>query len=412
MVPISTDPTTMQGSSGLRRRVVLCGALFVSLGPVSLGLFTPAMAVIANDMNVERGWVQASLIVYVLGFSLFQLVSGPLSDAFGRRLVLAAFIGIYLFGSIVGLCASSISLIIIGRLAQGIGAAAGVTVLRAIVRDLFAGQEAASVLSSIGTMLAVSPAIAPLIGAVTIEAVGWRGAFVVMSLVGAILLLVSILIVPETHPPSRRARLSVRYMSKMYLELMTTPRVLAAAVTAACSIGGIYMFAAFMPFVLMQHAGLTTLEFGVFMLFPSSLYTIGAYLTRRLLLRLDHQQLILPGLVMLCSASVSLGLVLLLGSTNAVAIIVPTAFFSFALSIITPAITVQAMEGRKETAGAAAAILGFFQFGGGFTFGIAGMALPSPVIAAAVLPVLMSITAILAQIVVARHRAPNVMEIT
>lgn len=148
------------------------------------------------------------------------------------------------------------------------------------------------------------------------------------------------------------------------------------------------------------------------MLFPSSLYTIGAYLTRRLLLRLDHQQLILPGLVMLCSASVSLGLVLLLGSTNAVAIIVPTAFFSFALSIITPAITVQAMEGRKETAGAAAAILGFFQFGGGFTFGIAGMALPSPVIAAAVLPVLMSITAILAQIVVARHRAPNVMEIT
>lgn len=263
MVPISTDPTTMQGSSGLRRRVVLCGALFVSLGPVSLGLFTPAMAVIANDMNVERGWVQASLIVYVLGFSLFQLVSGPLSDAFGRRLVLAAFIGIYLFGSIVGLCASSISLIIIGRLAQGIGAAAGVTVLRAIVRDLFAGQEAASVLSSIGTMLAVSPAIAPLIGAVTIEAVGWRGAFVVMSLVGAILLLVSILIVPETHPPSRRARLSVRYMSKMYLELMTTPRVLAAAVTAACSIGGIYMFAAFMPFVLMQHAGLTTLEFGV-----------------------------------------------------------------------------------------------------------------------------------------------------
>lgn len=390
------------------RRVTLCGALFVSLGPVSLGLFTPAMTSIATDFSVDKAWVQASLILYVAGFSFAQLVSGPLSDGFGRRRVLIAFIGIYLLGSIIGVLSPSIEMVLIGRLAQGIGAAAGVTILRAVVRDLFTGKAAAEILGSIGTMLAISPAIAPVVGALSVEALGWRGVFMAMSLVGIVLIAVAAVVLAETHPRSRRRRPSPLHVARVYVELLTTSRVFVAAVTAACSIGGIYMFAAFMPFVLIQYAGLSTLQFGLVMLIPSSFYVVAALITKRLLHTRAHETLILPGLGILLLASSGLSLVLFLGPPNALLIIVPTAFFSFALPLITPAITVQAMEGRAEQGGAAAAVLGFFQFGGGFAFAVIGMGFPSPVMAVAVLPVVMSLIAILAQVLMSRRRLQTI----
>lgn len=128
------------------RRVGLIGGLMTAIGPVSLALYTPAMPDLVAIFGTSELAVKMSLTLYFGGFACAQLVAGPLSDALGRRLVTWIFMGIYCLGSIGALFAPSIGLLMLARFVQGIGASAGVAISRAIVRDLFRGEQSARIM--------------------------------------------------------------------------------------------------------------------------------------------------------------------------------------------------------------------------------------------------------------------------
>ena len=117
------------------RRVSLIGAILAAIGPVSMALFTPAMPEIVHAFGTTEVAVKMTLSLYFAGFAFAQLVCGPLSDGFGRKPVIVAFMAIYLVASLAALVAPDIESLIAARFLQGVGAAAGVAISRAIVRD-------------------------------------------------------------------------------------------------------------------------------------------------------------------------------------------------------------------------------------------------------------------------------------
>src|SRR5690606_7126729 len=187
------------------RKTAVVGAILVALGPVSLALYTPAMPELVSVFKTDIATVKLTLTIYFAGFTLAQLLCGPLSDALGRRSVTLGFTVLYLVGSVVAMVSTSVDTMLTGRLLQGVGASAGVAISRAIVRDQFTGQVSARIMNMIGLMLAVAPAFSPMIGGLVLETLGWRAIFIIMVLYGVAVGLLALFFMHETNLNRDRA---------------------------------------------------------------------------------------------------------------------------------------------------------------------------------------------------------------
>lgn len=156
--------STSQVPTMSERRVRLLGGLIGGLGPLSLALYTPAMPELAVAFATDAAAVKLTLSVYFIGFAFAQLVCGPLSDRHGRKPVILAFVLVYLVGSVGTLLSPTIEVFTLFRLLQGLGAAAGMVIGRAIVRDLHTGEASARVMNVTNVLLGAGPAVAPAIG--------------------------------------------------------------------------------------------------------------------------------------------------------------------------------------------------------------------------------------------------------
>jgi MFS transporter, DHA1 family, multidrug resistance protein len=207
------------------RRVGLIGALLTAIGPISMALFTPAMPEIVNAFGTTEAAVKLTLSLYFAGFALAQLACGPLSDGFGRKPVIVAFMTIYLVASLGALMAPDVNVLIAARFMQGVGAAAGVAISRAIVRDLFAGERSARIMNLIGVILAIGPALAPTLGGLTMELFGWHAIFVLMVALAVLVIGTVRLALVETveRDPSR---IRVGALLGSYATLLRSPHFL------------------------------------------------------------------------------------------------------------------------------------------------------------------------------------------
>ena len=239
------------------REVSIIGGMMVMLGPVSLSLYTPALPTLVEVFGTSIATVKLTLTVFFFGFAVSQLICGPLSDAYGRRPVALGFFGIYLSGAVVAMLAPTIGWLVAGRILQGIGAAAGIALSRALVRDQYTGQASARVMNLIGTILAIGPAISPTIGGFLLGAFGWHSVFVAMTGFGLTLMSVLLLRVPETNRAPDPRLAAPRAVAVSYRRLLTDRGFMRAALTAGSALGGIYTLAAALPFVLIDRVGLS-----------------------------------------------------------------------------------------------------------------------------------------------------------
>ncbi len=190
---------------------VILAAMMQSLVALSIDAMLPALPEIGHDLQVERANdVQLIIMVMFMGFSLGQMIYGPLADSLGRKRPAFIGFGIYLFGTVICAFSGSLSVLLTGRFLQGIGIAGPRTVMNAIVRDRFDGPDMAKVISFIMAVFILVPAIAPTIGQGMIWLAGWRSIFA-MFLVQTLLVLTWFsLRLEETLPPERRTPLSLK----------------------------------------------------------------------------------------------------------------------------------------------------------------------------------------------------------
>lgn len=380
------------------RKTSAVGALLVALGPISMALYTPAMPQLVAVFGADVSTVKLTLTVYFLGFAAAQLVCGPMSDAWGRRPVVIGFTGFYLIGSIIAVFAPSIEWLLAARLVQGIGAAAGVAVSRAMVRDLFTGRESVQVMNMIGLMLAAGPALSPTIGGITLDLFGWQAIFLVMVLYGLVVVAVFVTSVPETLAARNPASARPRGLVAGYLTLLKDRRFLRPAIIMACSVGSLYTLATILPFVLIDEAGLTPTEFGVGMLAQSGSFMLGSLVMNRLLASIDAHRLVPMGLALIVGGALLLPLLALLVEPGFLTVMGPVGLLAFGIPFVMPSMLTESLAPFPHIAGAAAALSGFLQMGGGLLGSALAAIMGEPVLALATIVPVMALLALAAHL--------------
>ena len=268
---------------GRLRLLLLFGALTM-FGPMSLDAYLPAFPEIAAQYGTDTGSVQLTMSACLVGLALGQIVWGPVSDRFGRRLPLMIGIGVFIATSLVITVAPSMSVLVALRFVQALGGAAGVVIARAAVRDLYSGVDLARALSLVITVFALAPVVAPLVGAAVLSFASWEGIFVALAAFGAVCL-VGVLLMPETLPPENRAGHGFGGAFRQYGAIVADPRFRFAAVVAALGSTALYAFIAGSPAALMDTYGQSELAFGLTFAALALCFAAGAQLNMRLLTR-------------------------------------------------------------------------------------------------------------------------------
>ena len=377
------------------RRVALLGAALVAIGPISMALFTPAMPEIVHAFGTTEAAVKMTLSLYFAGFAFAQLICGPLSDGFGRKPVTIAFLAIYVVGSIFALYAPTIEALIAARFAQGVGAAVGVAIARAVVRDLFTHERSARIMNLMGIMLASAPAFAPTLGGITMELAGWHAIFLLMVVIGFVLIVTVHLALVETV---RRDLSRVRpgALLKSYGLLLSTPYFVLCGVVMGASIGTLYTQATVLPFLLMNRVGLTATQFGLSMLIQTAGYLLGAVMVRIMIRRMGALRLVPIGLTCVGAGSALLFTLLRLYEPSLLSVMGPVALSTFGIAFVAPALNTAALAPFPKNAGAAASLSGFLQMGGGLAGGTICAMLRDPAFAMATVIPAMGIISIIA----------------
>lgn len=346
------------------RRVTFVSAVLAGLGPTSLSLFTPAMPEIVHAFGTTEDAVKMTLGLYFAGFALTQLICGPLSDGYGRKPVTLAFLWLYLAGSLGALLAPSIEILVFSRLLQGAGAAVGLALSRAIVRDLFAHEQSARILNLITLILALAPALAPSIGGLVMTIADWHAIFSVMFALGiGALLVVKFLLVETVERDPEKVRIST--VMATYARLAGSGYFMFSSLVLAGTLGAYYTQATVLPFILMERLGFTPAQFGLAMLFQSVCFMTGSLAMRRLIPRYGAYRMVPVGLAI--SSSGALGMVVFLGlfEPTVVSVMAPMCIFVLGNSLVMPAMSTATVAAFPDNAGAASSLSGFLQMGGG-----------------------------------------------
>ena len=212
-------------ASSFARNAIVLG-LLTAVGPFAIDMYLPALPAIGTDLQVTPGAVQLSVVAFFTAVGLCQLVYGPVSDMFGRRRPLFIGMILYTIGGIGCALAPNIETLIAMRFLQGVGACAGMTIPRAIIRDLHTGPSAARLMSLVMLVFSVSPMLAPLSGSMVSVLVGWRAIFAVLAFFGVLGLLLAIFALPETRLPEARISSSWRSALANYGLLLRDRRYL------------------------------------------------------------------------------------------------------------------------------------------------------------------------------------------
>lgn len=380
------------------RRVTLIGALLVAIGPISMALYTPAMPEIVRAFGTTEAAVKLTLSFYFAGFALAQLFCGPLSDGFGRRPVTISFMGVYFAASVAALLSPSIEVLIGARFVQGVGAAVGVAISRAIVRDLFTHESSARIMNTIGMVLAVGPAFSPVIGGVTMELVGWHAIFVLMALFGVGIVAAAVFAMKETVVRDL-SRIRPRAILRSYGSLLSSPYFVSTSLVMGGSVGALYTLATMLPFILIDRVGLSPTEYGFGMLMQSGSFFLGSVTVRFLMPKLGFQAMVPIGAGFLALGAAALFTLLHLMEPAFWNVMGPVGLYTYGIAFIMPAAMTASLAPFPHIAGAASSLAGFFQMGAGLVGSMAAVFVGDPVMAIATVIPGMGLVAIVAWLV-------------
>ena len=223
-----------QQSLGFIARITL----LTSLTALSIDMMLPALPAIGESLVVENSNdLQLVITLFIFGMFFGELFFGPFSDAVGRKKALAVGIFIYCIGSLLAFTASTLELLLVGRIIQGIGVSGPKIISRAMIRDQFEGREMARVFSFIMTLFICIPMIAPALGQSILIVVGWRAIFLVFIIVALLSLLLIMIQQPETLPISKRIPIRFWSLAKTTGQILRHPIVMSYAITAGLIFG-------------------------------------------------------------------------------------------------------------------------------------------------------------------------------
>lgn len=343
------------------RLVVVLGVL-AAIGPLSTDVYLPAFPDMARELMATHSQVQATLAGSLIGLGVGQLVAGPLSDSLGRRLPVIAGMAAHTLLSIGCALAGSIELLIVLRVLQGLAGTAAAVTAMAVVRDLFTGERAATLMSRLMLVMGLAPVLAPTVGGFMLKVMSWRGTFVFLAVAGLVLLLAAAFWLPDTHPAERRMELHPAATARAYLGLFRDPVVIAMVVGSAASAGTLFSYISGSSFILQGRFGLGPQTYALVFGAIGLAMVAGGQLNPILLRRFGLIRTELVATIASVVVAAVLFVLVSRGIGGVVGFVTPL-FFAMALVAIHNAnLSVIALHHQGRSAGTAAAVLGAVRF--------------------------------------------------
>ena len=269
-------------------------AALTAIGPLSTDMYLPSLPDIARALTASTAQVQLTISAYLIGFAVGQIIYGPISDRHGRKPVLLAALGLYSAATFICALSPSIDVLIAARALQALGGSGCIMVARAIVRDLYSGPRAGRELSVMGSVMALAPVVAPIVGGVLQTAFGWRSVFVTLVIAGVGGAIVIWLVLPETLRQKASEPVSPASMLRSYGIVVRHPAYLSYMALATGSYAGLFAWISGASFVLQNLYGLSPLDFGIAFALSAVGYLTGTNLATRFVMRLGLDRTI-PG---------------------------------------------------------------------------------------------------------------------
>ncbi len=353
------------------------------LGPLAVHLFFPLIPVLKAEFRLGTAQAQLAFTAGVLAMAVSTLWYGSLADRHGRRPVLLVGLIMFLAGSLTSTFAGSFAILMVGRVIQSVGAGCGITLARAIAKDAYGPQLLVKSIAYLTMFFAIGGLVAPGIGGILIDQLGWRGAFGFSSVAGCAMLVGAYAVVPRTRAPTALSQPS-QSIGSSFFELLSRPRFCALIAQTACSTGT-FMVLATATAVLMKDAlHRPATEYGLYFCLVPIGFVTGSVISGRIGSRVSIESMLLIAASIAAAAAAIQSMLLLSGYLTPLVLFVPGTFMTLAQGLSLPFAQAGAMAIVPRLAGTAAGVGVFAQnvFGAGFAqiYGLLADGSPIPMI--------------------------------
>lgn len=356
---------------------IIC--FMVVLTIAAMDLFVPSLPAMMDYFNVDKSDVQWLVAIYMFGFSLAHVFFGALSDFYGRRPVLLSGLIIGVIGSLMIVITSSFSVVILGRLLQGVGFAAISLLSRTILRDYFKDEMLAKAGSTVGIVASITVGLAPSVGGLTQLLGSWKIGFLLILLLAVITLVLVYYRLPETmsQEVEQHEKLSLKYEINHYLKVLFNSKFIMNTLLAGLAFGGMLAYAILGPFIIQNQLHFNSFEFGLLSVLIALVQIMGYKVNGKIVTKcglvnnmmLGSASFLLAGVLLICAA--------LLDMLNIYSLMLGLFLFVFGTGFIYSNAYSAAFSLFDAKVGNVAAVYGLVQIGCAFLVSSIFIMLPS-----------------------------------
>jgi len=346
-------------SNTLSKRVIILLAATSALGPTAMQILLPAIPVIKETFQVSAEVAQLTLSLSMFAIAIGTLAYGPLSDRHGRKPIMLIGLAITFAGSLFCYVAQSIEMLIVGRIIQAFGGAAGLVLARAIVRDVYGPEQAAKVIATLVMVMVVMPMLSPAVGGEVMTRFGWEAVFLVMSALSLLIFLILQSSLTETLAEPAPFD-GIGAMLRNFIQLMRSRVFRGYALCVAFVSVVFFAFISAAPEIMISVLQRPATEYGYYFI----LIPLGFMLGNSVARQFNHW-----GIDRLITLGASLGVIgimlalglQLLGLSHPLALFAPVALAVLGNGITLPNAQAAAINEFPQFAGTASGLTGFLQ---------------------------------------------------
>ncbi|MEB7462561.1 multidrug effflux MFS transporter [Staphylococcus succinus] len=340
--------------------VIIVLGIMTTFGPLTIDMYVPSLPSVQSDFSTTASQAQLSLSFALIGLAIGQFIFGPLSDAFGRKKIALIIIAIYVLTSFTAIFTSSMSLLLILRLIQGLTGGGAIVIAKASIGDKHNGKSLAKGLASLLVVNGIITIIAPLLGGYALSIANWKAIFLILTIVSLVIFLFALWKMEETHTRDL-SKLNFGAIFRDFGYLLKKPTFIIPMLLQGLTYVMLFSFSSAAPFITQKIYDMSAQQFSVLFAVNGIGLIIMSQLTAKLVEYVNRYVLLI------CLTLIQISGVILIIFTLTLHLPIWVLVIAFFLNVcpvtgIGPLSFALAMESRTGGSGNASSLLGLFQF--------------------------------------------------